>query len=959
MDQTTFETNSAFYSHNYHEMPERDYSTEMPHKNQGKSDNGSGDGPPNAAYPPLPKKNYSNEISPGKVPTNGTIDGDKLNQLIELINQMPKFNNSPQNGEAQSAMHPHTAMENDINNGNYLVPQLTFGPPNSDTVLVPSQRKKKFAWPKLRRSACQQAACHSNVQLNVCSSRGFGMDMAPRCNCSAYCDLGYYSGDPDKPRGECCLRKICKPQNQMVPKIVMVPYGSSSANANADQESVTPCIVRRNAVATPVSVGVDANINVNDMVDKGMNVDNQNFNTNGNGNNGNSHTNNNNNIAKNNNNANNNNNNNNNGGTCVLAGDVASTVVGLNSIAAINGLCASVNALNGALGGLSGSIGSRSFGVGAGGMNGYIGVNGMNSGVDTIAMNGGGTGDMMSRFSGGASSKMIGRGGYTGGISGGDAFGGTGARSGRAYGGSFSNLNASYLSGRSALEPVMPASYSRYGTSNSGSAYDIRYFESDMEEYRQKVRAAEEDAERRRQELIAERDAEVAKKRQQAEYEVEQETARRRANAEQMRNEEVKKKIANAESTRKHKEQELMKLFCQKLKVLRDAENKRRAQYEKALMEANQRGAPIRQQIALTQRCIQEMEAYKAQIQAQECERKSQLAMLSRQLESICVPAYHADTGSEKNLLAEFCQRLSVIKSEESAEILAAENTPMPTYEIPQMPDIPIPEIPEIQPERVPTPEYRRYRARQPSCQQICVSTPDLPICCPPPQPICCPPQPAYCCAMPTATFGIMPISPVTCYQPPPQPISYYCPPPPCCATYSQPITPEPRSSPCASSSCCTQKPCTRKSAPSSCCTKTTRTPSCCRKTRTAPVRSKSSCCLARKPKDVYSEDELYELQPSEPCRRSGSSCCPSSSCCCRGCGQSCNTRRMTRSSSRASRSYYTPAREVVVCNEETATRAIEEPVEEFKPACEGTHARLDRRSSLGIPSSVNSSIAC
>lgn len=81
------------------------------------------------------------------VPTNGSIDGDKLNQLIELINQMPsafesfrfdlcfsaEFNNSPQNVETQSAIHPHTAMETDIHGGNYLVPQLTFGPPNSDT----------------------------------------------------------------------------------------------------------------------------------------------------------------------------------------------------------------------------------------------------------------------------------------------------------------------------------------------------------------------------------------------------------------------------------------------------------------------------------------------------------------------------------------------------------------------------------------------------------------------------------------------------------------------------------------------------------------------------------------------------------------------------------------------------------------------------------------------------------
>ncbi|VDK35588.1 unnamed protein product [Taenia asiatica] len=832
MDQTTFETNSgmgsAFYNHNYHEMPERDYSAEMPRKNQGRhgsysnpaspgyrempprdynynfqqgsairSNNGPRDGRPNVTYPPLPKKDYPNEISPGKrdkyvkatfyvipVPTNGSIDGDKLNQLIELINQMPKFNNLPQNGEAQSTIHPHTAMENDGHGGNYLVPQLTFGPPNSDTVLVPNQRKKKFTWPKLRKNACQQTACHSNVQLNVCSTRGFGMDMTPRCSCSTYCDMDYYGGDTLTIDIHTDRRRMLSEENLQITE----PNGP------------------KNCDGALWIVGVDANINDYNKVDKGMNVDNQNFNTNGNGSKSNANTN-----ASN---TNNNNTNATNGGTCVLTGDVASTVVGLNSIAAINGLCASVNALNGALGGLSGCIGSKNFGAGVGGINGCVGA--MNGGF------GGGMEDTINSFSGGASTgRMIGRGGgYTGYIGGGDTFGGMGVRSSRVYGGSSGNLNAAFSV--NVLRRLSPASYSRYGTSNAGSAYDIRYIErkhifqiifpsiykhtrgdnavicsqpnrfekvlfvvpvADMDEYRQRVREAEEDAERRRQELIAKRDAEVAQKRQQAEYEVAQETARRKAKAEQMRKEEIKKKIAEAECTRKRKEQELMQLFCQKLKVLRDLEARRRAQYEKALMEANQRGAPIRQQIALTQRCIQEMEAYKAQIQAQECERKSHLAMLSRQLESICVPAYHADTGSEKNLLAEFCQKLSVIKCEENEKIIAAENTPMPVYEI----------------------------RKSPYSHQL--------------NPICCPPQPTYCCPMPTGVKEIRLFSAlsftVACYQPPPQPISYYCPPPPCCATYSQPVTPEPKSSPCGS----------------------TRTPSCCQKTRTAPVRK---CSLAQ-----------------------------------------------------------------------------------------------------------------
>lgn len=157
-----------------------------------------------------------------------------------------------------------------------------------------------------------------------------------------------------------------------------------------------------------------------------MNVGNQNFNTNGNGNNSNNNS--------------NNANNNNNGGGCVLTGDVASTVVGLNSIAAINGLCASVNALNGALGGLSGSIGSRNFGVGAGCMNGGFGIGGMNGAI------GGGMEDTIDRFSGGVSSgRMIGRGGgYTGGIGGSDALGGIGIRSSHVYGGSSGNLNTGF-----------------------------------------------------------------------------------------------------------------------------------------------------------------------------------------------------------------------------------------------------------------------------------------------------------------------------------------------------------------------------------------------------------------------------------------------------------------------------------------------------------------------------------
>ncbi|VDM17718.1 unnamed protein product [Hydatigera taeniaeformis] len=882
MEQTAYETNcgvgSAFYGHNYHEMPERDYSTDLPRENQGKAvsysnppsrdcrempsqdqtynlqqgnairgNNGPRNYRPNVTYPPLPKKDYPNGMTSGKsfiytdannpqrkvtiyailAPTYGPIDDDKLNQLIELINQMPKFNNLPQNGRAQSAIHPHAAMDTDAHGGHYLVPQLHFSSPNSDTGTFTNFTLK---------------------QKNICSGHEPGRVSFKR---------------PVKCHVSQSWEKGTTFSNFAVIYTLIIDNHTNRRRMLPEEDLQTPkSNGPRSCNGAIWIVGVDANINDSNKVDKEMNVDNRNFNATANNSSNNAITNPNPNTTT----TTSTTNNNNSSGVGVLTGDVASTVVGLNSIAAINGLCASVNALNGALGGLSGSIGSRNFGLGVGGINGFVGAGAINGGVGGMNYDAGAvgmSGGMEDAFNGVGGSRIAGRGGgYTGSISGGGAYGGTGVRSSRVYGGSSGNLNL-----------ASSATYPRYGTSNVGSAYDIRYIEPDMEEYRQRVREAEEDAERRRQQLIAKRDAEVAQKRQQAENEVARETARRKAEAERKRNEEVKRKIAEAECTRKQKEQELMQLF--------------------SLMEANQRGAPIRQQIAMTQRCIQEMEAYKAQIQAQ-----------GRQLESICVPAYHADTGSEKNLLAEFCQKLSVIKCEENEKIVAAENTPMPMYEIPQMPDIPIPEIPEIHPEPVPTPEYRGYRV-------LSTSMTDLqPICCPPPQPICCPPQPTYCCPMPTGKLGIWTANRagvemtllslgssfiVACYQPPPQPIPYYCPPPPCCATYSRPITPEPRSSPCGCRSNNYQPVTVYPSINVTISTLPFQLLAAVHRNRAQKnrplhravlkqhalhravrrlkllqfVSSKSSCCLARKPKEVCSEDEHYELQPSGKALRS------------------------------------------------------------------------------------------
>ncbi|VDD79191.1 unnamed protein product [Mesocestoides corti] len=253
----------------------------------------------------------------------------------------------------------------------------------------------------------------------------------------------------------------------------------------------------------------------------------------------------------------------------------------------------------------------------------------------------------------------------------------------------------------------------KFACPSSHSPPNIIECRADLEEYNRQVSLAKEEAEKRRKELISQRDAEVARRRAEAERNLEEEIARRKADAQRARDEEVRRKIADAERIRKQKEQQLTQLFSQKLKALRDAEAAKRAQYEKSILEISQREGPIRQQIALAQSGLQELEIYKAQISAQEVERRRQIVILSEQLKGLRVPSYSADTGSEKNLLAEYCQQLSDIKCEEKERICAAEATPLPKIECPEIPEVEIPNIPKPEAREIKIPKIKIKRESQ------------------------------------------------------------------------------------------------------------------------------------------------------------------------------------------------------------------------------------------------------
>ncbi|KAM3184249.1 hypothetical protein ACTXT7_008723 [Hymenolepis weldensis] len=381
---------------------------------------------------------------------------------------------------------------------------------------------------------------------------------------------------------------------------------------------------------------------------------------------------------------------------------------GMNSFAATNGLSNSLNALNEALSGIVSKLPHLNPGIGMNFGGGMMPANGFSAGFG--GMTNGGTMVSQGYFVGGQNSLMDPNfGGMGFGIQGNfgatsicdDKFGG--------YGGSLEeirNVQGGCISPeiRYSSQPSDPLLNDQAGSlppdgfhccmrSNLNGTgldddedYDIQYIEPDMTEYNRKVKEAEERAEQKRKELIRQRDEEVARKRAEMERQIEEEYERRKAEAERQRKAEIE-----------------TRMLTQKLKAIRDAETEKRMKYERALAEAYQRCQPLKQQYAMAQLQMQELEAYKAQLQQQ-----------AKQIQTVShVPAYESNASMEKDLLADFCQKMSAIKCQERKVLEEVANIPLPCVERPEMPEIPIPEIPEVCPEHVPMPKRQEIRVRK------------------------------------------------------------------------------------------------------------------------------------------------------------------------------------------------------------------------------------------------------
>ncbi|VUZ38747.1 unnamed protein product [Hymenolepis diminuta] len=405
-----------------------------------------------------------------------------------------------------------------------------------------------------------------------------------------------------------------------------------------------------------------------------------------------------------------------------------------NSLAALSGICKSLDAINGVLGGLTGNLnnmnGNASIGTeGNMGMDGglSLGMNvpsGMNMGVsrgnrmDPGMGGSSGVGQSISTgigFGGMNSSAQVGAGAQGVNISG---FGKSMTNLGKPVS-QYSNqsTNSSNNNRSSSVPPHgfrESISSDLNTTSFDDGDYEIQYIEPDMDEYNQKVKEAQERAERKRQELIIQRDEEVARKRKEMEKQIEEEYERRKAEAKRQHEAEIKAKVSKAQSDLKKKEQNLMQTFTQKLRAARDAETEKRRRYEIEVAEANHRSHQLKQQLAMAQRHMQELEAWKVQIQQQEVQQKYQVDTLTQQIQTVTnVPSYQSDATVEQKLLAEFSQQMNSIKGQEQKIQEEAANVPLPPIEKPKMPEIPIPEIPEVVPESVPMPERKEVRIRK------------------------------------------------------------------------------------------------------------------------------------------------------------------------------------------------------------------------------------------------------
>ncbi|VDL19249.1 unnamed protein product [Hymenolepis diminuta] len=385
-----------------------------------------------------------------------------------------------------------------------------------------------------------------------------------------------------------------------------------------------------------------------------------------------------------------------------------------NSLAALSGICKSLDAINGVLGGLTGNLnnmnGNASIGTeGNMGMDGglSLGMNvpsGMNMGVsrgnrmDPGMGGSSGVGQSISTgigFGGMNSSAQVGAGAQGVNISG---FGKSMTNLGKPVS-QYSNqsTNSSNNNRSSSVPPHgfrESISSDLNTTSFDDGDYEIQYIEPDMDEYNQKVKEAQERAERKRQELIIQRDEEVARKRKEMEKQIEEEYERRKAEAKRQHEAEIKAKVSKAQSDLKKKEQNLMQTFTQKLRAARDAETEKRRRYEIEVAEANHRSHQLKQQLA-------------------------------QQIQTVTnVPSYQSDATVEQKLLAEFSQQMNSIKGQEQKIQEEAANVPLPPIEKP--------EIPEVVPESVPMPERKEVRIPKPKPTRI-----EIPQSSPPAPPTC------------------------------------------------------------------------------------------------------------------------------------------------------------------------------------------------------------------------------
>nr|CDS27050.1 conserved hypothetical protein [Hymenolepis microstoma] len=835
-----------------------------------------------------------------------SIDENKLNQLIDLINEMPKYRDK--NRECKTQIQPQRGRSKEFSGSRWESCKGDDGDNQSNvSIRLNGSTRKKFNWPKLRKSKTQadyqqEVECEMNETLEP-SSRGRGdMDvvpsMVPRARCNSggnhysprrSCSRGATPGIENTPsKSECCLSKFCRksckgsgcccdnsrPQGDYDynERFNASCHGDMGAEMN---EGFNERYTRRRRFSDNYEDCFDEDFN--DGMNEGFNGRNgMDFNNEGRGTQrdpkvgmnggvqGDPNAERNSEIPE---------NHNDTGSVCNLD--------------ALNGLCASLNALNGALGGLSGTLGKGNSGVGAG-MKGNMGMtggpNGMNMGVN---MQGGGSiMNPRGRINFGGQNVIndpLINGGFSGLQRQNENFSGSMLSLLNSQGAT-SNFDANWPFGNSRSNSLPPGGYRGGMGSNLNISgmndydYEIQYIEPDMKEYNRKVKEAKEKAERKRQELIRQRDEEVARKRAELEKQIEEEYEKKKAEAERQRDAQIKKRMSEIQGELKKQEHDLMQQFCKNLKTVRDAEAERRRKYELAYAETNQRSESLKQQLAMARQQMQELEMLKFQLHRQEAERRQQLEILAKQIQfATQVPSYQSDTTMEKNLLADFSQKMRALKTHEQKLKESVANVPMPQVEKPQMPPIPIPDIPEVVPEHVPKPERIEVRvpkpkpAIQPEVVQPYRTTTTTNIqqqypqvmpsyqtpCLPAPQQI-----QSYCApAMP-----IMPMQMMGCYAP-------YTPCSACCMPKRGDMTSIPvctgsnvrQSQCCLQQSCCggnsknqpcqyDKGACADYTAPKKECILS----KCC---RPCGIRPPSECCMKAPKDECASEDEMYELK--------------------------------------------------------------------------------------------------